>query len=63
MAQRFGEPLRRIQEAGGISHWLYPDKGLDIAINPDGKEVLQYINPADFSRIIEPLQNNAAGSG
>ena len=59
LAQRFGEPARRIREADGISHWLYPDKGLDIAVNADGKEVFQYINPADFGRVVEPLQNDA----
>ena len=56
LAERFGEPARRIQEPDGASHWLYPDKGLDIAVNPDGREVLQYVSPADFEDILVPLQ-------
>lgn len=57
LVSRFGEPESRISEKGSsMVHWLYPGKGLDIAVNPEGKEVLQYINPADFDRLREPLQ-------
>ncbi len=52
---RFGEPERRINEPSRISHWLYPSKGLDIAMNPEGKEVFQYLPPANFNRVLEPL--------
>ncbi len=52
----FGEPARRVPGKAGVTHWLYPDKGLDIAVNPDGKEVLQYVPPARFARLIEPLE-------
>ena len=60
LRSRFGEPARRIREASGISHWLYPEKGLDIALNPDGKEVFQYTSPANFHRIEQPLQQEPA---
>jgi hypothetical protein len=53
--KRFGEPTRIITEKSGIIHWLYPGKGLDIAINPEGKEMIQYVNPGEFSAILEPL--------
>lgn len=53
---RFGKPDLIIKEDTGIAHWLYPDKGLDIALNPEGKEVFQYINPARFNQVMEPLQ-------
>lgn len=56
VASRFGEPTRRIVEANGITHWLYPDRGLDIAVNPDGREVLQYVIPSRFSELLEPLE-------
>ena len=56
VASRFGEPARRIVEAAGITHWLYPDRGLDIALNPDGREVFQYVTPARFSELLEPLE-------
>ena len=52
---RFGEPARRIAEDSGIQHWLYPAKGLDIALNPQGKEVFQYVSPKDFGRLLAPL--------
>jgi len=52
---RFGQPTSKITEAGGITHWLYPEKGLDIALNPDGKEVFQYVSPHAFNLITKPL--------
>ncbi|PLY12165.1 MAG: hypothetical protein C0631_17400 [Sedimenticola sp.] len=54
---RFGEPKFKLpDEEAGVMHWLYPDKGLDIAIHTEGKEVIQYIRPSDFGRILEPLR-------
>lgn len=59
--KRFGEPAERIPEESGTVHWLYPDKGLDIAVNPETKEVFQYIPPARFEQIRIPLlQKNTA---
>lgn len=52
---RFGEPDRRIQLAG-VTHYLYPAKGLDIALHENAKEVLQYIAPAAFQQLMQPLQ-------
>ena len=56
---RFGEPSQRIKEASGIVHWLYPDKGLDIGINPQDKEVFQYTSPSDFKQITQPLTHTS----
>ncbi len=57
ITSRFGEPARRIQETvSPTTHWLYPAMGLDIAVNPEGKEVFQYVNPADFDRVLRPLE-------
>jgi hypothetical protein len=53
--KRFGETDEVIQK-GGVTHYLYPDKGLDVILNEEGKEVLQYVAPADFSRLREPLE-------
>ncbi len=54
---RFGAPARRIAEPGGkVVHWLYPEKGLDVAIGKEAKEVLQYVRPADFPRLLKPLE-------
>ncbi len=52
---RFGEPAQRIQRAG-VVHFLYPKKGLDIALHEDSKEVLQYVKPDDFQKLVEPLR-------
>jgi len=52
---RFGEPHQRIQSAG-VSHYLYPAKGLDIALHEKSKEVLQYVPPDEFQQLIQLLQ-------
>ncbi len=52
---RFGEPERRIVQAG-VEHFIYPAIGLDIALSADAKEVMQYVAPADFQDLIAPLQ-------
>ena len=53
---RFGTPDSIIKENSGIEHWLYPKMGLDIALNPEGKEVFQYVRPDAFHEVIKPLQ-------
>ncbi len=55
--RRFGDPAERIPEGDGVSHWLYPHLGLDIALRAAGKEVLQYVAPKDFERILGPLRS------
>jgi hypothetical protein len=55
LLRHFGQPEQRITEAGGVEHWLYPAKGLGIAVNPEAKEVFQYIHPADFDQLLAPL--------
>jgi len=56
LEQRFGIPAKRIAEASGVVHWLYPQRGLDIALNPDGPEALQYVPPAQFDQLLGPLE-------
>ena len=51
---RFGEPDQRIKQAE-VTHYLYPHKGLDIAQHDASKEVLQYVPPAKFQQLVEPL--------
>lgn len=54
---RFGEPDERIAESDGkVVHWLYPEKGLDLALDSEGKEVLQYVRPSSFEQIRAPLR-------
>ena len=54
--KRFGEADEVIQKNNGVTHYLYPARGLDVILNEDGKEVLQYVAPAEFSRLREPLE-------
>jgi hypothetical protein len=57
----FGEPAEQIGEPGGAVHWLYPELGMDIARDPDGGVVIQYLSPADFNRVLDPLRQSQAG--
>lgn len=52
---RFGEPDNRIQ-LDGVTHFLYSAKGLDLALHDASKEVIQYVSPADFAQLLQPLQ-------
>jgi hypothetical protein len=54
IVKRFGEPDEVINKSG-VTHYLYPAKGLDVILNEEGKEVLQYVAPSDFKRLREPL--------
>lgn len=60
---RFGEPAERVRGKGSLTHLLYPGKGLDIAHDTEGKEVLQYVPPAMFNeRLMAPLQAASASA-
>ena len=52
---RFGQPARRVKSNGHLEHFLYPDKGLDVILDTEGKELLQYVAPAAFERLSAPL--------
>lgn len=55
--RRFGSPAeRRVEENSEVAHWLYPEKGLDIGLDPRGGVVIQYVNPSDFPTLIAPLR-------
>lgn len=62
--QRFGAPAERVSGATGVTHLLYPEHGLDVAIHAEGKDLLQYVAPAHFhERLRAPLHRaNAAAS-
>ena len=53
--KRFGEPDEVIPNKNGVTHYLYPTKGLDVILSEEGKEVLQYVAPSEFKRLREPL--------
>jgi hypothetical protein len=53
---RFGTPVEIIQVNEQQKHLLYPDKGLDLILNADSKELLQYLQPRAFSEHRAALQ-------
>ena len=52
---RFGEPAEKIRSHEQAQHWLYPEKGLDLIINEAGKDIFQYVPPAEFEKLVKPL--------
>ncbi len=44
----FGEPAEIIDAPEKRAHWLYPEKGLAILVDPEDDELLQYVPPRDF---------------
>lgn len=63
---RFGTPAERVRSNGHLEHFLYPAKGLDLALDSEGKELLQYVAPAAFDQLRQPLvkpPQQAAASG
>jgi hypothetical protein len=58
---RFGAPAEQLVDVAGqgerLQHWLYPAIGLAVALDAEGKDVLQYVAPADFeARLAAPLR-------
>jgi hypothetical protein len=53
--KHFGTPAETIRRGDQIVHLLYPGKGLDLTINKDGKDVLQYVAPRGFAELRDPL--------
>ena len=55
--QRFGIAAETVTVSETTSILLYPELGLSLTYNKDGKEVLQYVAPADFERLQELSQS------
>jgi len=55
--KRFGEPAEKIADSSSDAmHWLYPDKGIDVALSEENKEVIQYVMPKNFDSLVKPLK-------
>jgi hypothetical protein len=60
---RFGEPAEKIRETNtGVTHWIYPERGLSIGINPEGKEMLQYVPPGQIDLLIDAIKQDSTSS-
>lgn len=58
--RRFGEPVERMRERESeLEHWLYPAIGLDLTLDAKGKEVLLYVKPSEFEKVVAPLKEKA----
>ena len=58
--QRFGAPGERLRNSAHSEHFLYAAKGLDLVLDSEGKELLQYVPPRLFARLRDPLSAQAA---
>lgn len=62
--KRFGKPAEIISGEEPSDYWLYPDKGLVLIMNQEGKEILQYVRPDNFGvlrqGILDELSEKAA---
>jgi hypothetical protein len=46
---RFGTPAEVLPVSAKEQHLLYPELGLDLVLDADGTDVLQYLSPDDFA--------------
>ena len=68
LERRFGEPAEkraiprgeRDRDDPTATLWLYPEKGLVITVEPDDKEMFQYINPEHFDRLVDRTLGGAS---
>ncbi len=55
--KRFGVPAEKLADSKSDAiHWLYPAKGVDIALSESSKEVIQYVLPERFDTLMQPLK-------
>ncbi|MES9832878.1 MAG: hypothetical protein ABW170_07425 [Candidatus Thiodiazotropha sp. L084R] len=56
---RFGEPADKITETEtGVTHWIYPERGITIGLNPEGKELIQYMPLERIDALVEQIKNS-----
>ena len=61
LLKRFGAPTHVVKEANGeVTHRLYAQHALDISTSTvkSEKQVLQYISPGEFNKLLDPLLKN-----
>ncbi len=60
LRQRFGDPAEVLQAGEPVEHWLYPERGLAIMLDTNGRELLQFVAPSEFDRRLRAPLVNAA---
>jgi len=59
--KRFGIPIEKVADSSSDAiHWLYPEKGIDVALSEENKEVIQYVEPKKFDTLVQPLRSEPA---
>lgn len=59
--KRFGVPAEKLADSQSDAiHWLYPSKGIDIALSENSKEVIQYVLPERFDALVQPLKKTVS---
>ena len=59
VSNRFGTPGQKVTESEtGVTHWIYPDRGISLGLNPDGKELIQYMPLSEIPAFIERIRDN-----
>ncbi|MEE9309810.1 MAG: hypothetical protein V3U64_02210 [Cocleimonas sp.] len=53
--QFFGKPQEKIQVTDNAQYWLYPEKGMALLWDKEGKEIFYYAARKDFSRLKKSL--------
>lgn len=59
---RFGEPQRVLREGDAVQHWLYPARGMALMLNPEGRDVLRFVAPAQFQSLVSAPLKKALGN-
>lgn len=49
--KRFGEPTEKLKHNEHSEYWFYPNHGLVILMDTEGKEILQYVAPDRFEEL------------
>jgi hypothetical protein len=49
--QRFGPAGERVGLSETAEYWLYPERGLAILLDDDGRDVLEYVEPRHFAAL------------
>jgi hypothetical protein len=58
--KRFGQANEIIQIGDITTYYIYPEKGLAIALYPESKDVLQYVHPKDMDALVLDLKREKA---
>ena len=56
LVQRFGEPAQRKAIDENSEFWFYPEPGVRILVDKEGREVFEYTSPAQFATLAGELQ-------